>query len=189
MLLVLASTVHSGRRRKLPSDTKKGTFMHSREDLQPVSRFSAKEIKDNWLALIDFVLEPQSDKFSVEECLLSLGVQESETELADAVREYFESEKTKRPTAAPAPAITTEEIDKLYEASQHLPRVPDPTDLKTHPFIYIDAAKLDNDKFDVLWARGEPWWRTGRGAVQADWSPDGFIRRFGREPCCEFFAS
>lgn len=164
--------------------------MHSREDLQPVSRFSAKEIKDNWLALIDFVLEPQSDKFSVEECLLSLGVQESETELADAVREYFESEKTKRPTAAPAPAITTEEIDKLYEASQHLPRVPDPTDLKTHPFIYIDAAKLDNDKFDVLWARGEPMVAYGvEGQFKLDWSPDGFIRRFGREPCCEFFAS
>ncbi|KAL1407437.1 hypothetical protein Q8F55_006870 [Vanrija albida] len=175
---------------KLPSDVKESrrshnnVFMHSREDLVPVSRFSAKEIKDNWLALIDFVLEPQDDKFSVEDCLLTLGVQEEETELADAVREYFQSEKSKRPAEAPVPALAAEDVEKFYEASKHLPSVPDPTDLKTHPFIYIDAAKLDNDKFDVLWARGEPMVAYGvEDKFLLDWSPDGFIKRFGSEPC------
>jgi len=161
-------------------------YNHSRESLQAVSRFSADELKTNWTALVNFVLEPSED-IDVEERLRYLGVEESETELAGLVREWFESHKgkgkQKRATRS-RPPLSEAEIEMLYDASKTLPREPDPAELNSHPFMYVESERLDNDLFDQLWSRGEPLVVNNLlHKLKLEWTPDAFIRRFGPDRC------
>lgn len=157
---------------------------HSRQHLQPVSRFTADEVVSNWTALVEFVLQPGED-VDVEERLKYLGIREDESELAGVVREWFESHKDKTATAQRSPVrISETELEALYDASKGLQQEPDPANLGSLPFMFVSGDRLDNDLFDHLWSRGEPLVVDGLAKrFLLDWTPNSFIRRFGPEPC------
>ncbi|KAK4684539.1 hypothetical protein P7C73_g5636, partial [Tremellales sp. Uapishka_1] len=65
---------------------------HVREDLQPVSRFTAEELKEHWLALASFVLEDLEG----EQGLTALGLDEEDEGLKRLVRDFVEAREVKR---------------------------------------------------------------------------------------------
>ncbi len=173
------------------SDKVKGKNLnfHSRPDLQPVSRFTVKELKEHWLALVDFVLDAEA---SEEDRLRLLGITEEEDELSGMVKTWIaEHEISKDLKSGHRSAMSAEGIAGLYQKNTNpsvIP-IPDPAHLEdlSLPFIFISADNLDNDKFDFLWGRGEPIVVNGVGKrLKHTWTPDTFIERFGSEPCCTY---
>ena len=65
---------------------KKSIFFHIRPDLQPVSSFSADELRDQWLALLDFVLDGVD---AAEDAFRILDLGDDETEMRDAVAKWI----------------------------------------------------------------------------------------------------
>lgn len=162
----------------------KGKFSHYRNHLHPISRFTAEEMRSNWLNLADFVLEP-SGIVNVDDRIEALGIAPEETELLANVREWFASNKDAE-ISAPKSALTEADIADLYEASKSLPRVEDPAGIKQHPFMHIHVNRLTDDVFNDMWSRGEPMVVSGVGErFKFEWSPDMLIQRFGGQPCCK----
>lgn len=157
----------------------KANFQHARCDLQPASRFRGDELKEQWKALMDFVLQPGAD---VEEIIKALTLGGDE-ELEKAVREWFKNQPPPEPRET---HVSDEQLAELYEASKSAPCEKDPAGLETHPFMYIDADELDNETFDDLWARGEPLVAYGtKKRFRGQWTPDMFIDRYGHDGCCK----
>ncbi|CAK9781514.1 unnamed protein product [Cutaneotrichosporon oleaginosum] len=169
---------------KPPKAGKLKQQMHFRDDLQAASRLSADELRADFLALINFVLEPGASDMDIEARVASLALDDEETDLAEGVRNYLTRAS---PSASSTEAPLSEaDVQKLYDASKTLRQPPDPTDIKPLPFMYIDGDKLDGlpGAFDALWARGEPMVVDNlMKRLQKQWTPDNFIRRFKDEPC------
>lgn len=156
-------------------------YFHLRGDLQPTSRFTREELESNWLALVNYVLEP-GDDFTIEERIASLGLEDEEEELSSAVRQWF----TSQPAASPSSdeAMSEDDVRALYDASKEQPSVPDASGVTPLPYMFIDVDKLHNATFNQLWARGEPIVVDNVGKrLKEDWSPETFIERFGHEKC------
>jgi len=167
--------------------TPKTIQFHARPDLQPISRFSIDEVKEHWLALIDFVLEGDD---SIEDTLRLLGITEAEPELRKLVGEWMTlSSKQKETTETQTAPISDEEIADLYRKTTHPTGdlLPDPAELEelSLPFIFIPADRLNNETFDLLWGRGEPIVVDGLGdRLKHSWTPATMAERFGKERCC-----
>lgn len=159
---------------------------HYRPDLKAASRLSANELRADFMALINFVLEPGSSDMDIEARVASLNLGDDETELADIVRRYLVTASPNLPpTKSP---LSEDQIQELYEVSKTLPQPPDPTEIKPQPFMFIDGDRLDNldGAFDALWARGEPLVVDNLlKRLKRQWTPDNFLRRFKAEDCCE----
>ncbi|BEJ16184.1 hypothetical protein CspHIS471_0507890 [Cutaneotrichosporon sp. HIS471] len=170
-----------------PKPSKSGKLkqqMHFRGDLMAASRLSADELRADFLALIDFVLEPGASDLDVEARVASLALGDEETELADGVREYLSHASPG--LASTKPPLSDAEVQALYDASTTLSQPPDPTDIPPLPFMYIDGDRLDSlaGGFDSLWGRGEPMVVDNLlKRLQMQWTPDSFIRRFKDEQC------
>lgn len=169
---------------KPPKSGKLKQQMHFRGDLKAASRLSADQLRADFLALINFVLEPGASDMDVEARVASLALGEEETELADGVRDYLS--KASPSLSSTKPPLSDTEVQALYDASTTLQRPPDPTDIVPLPFMYIDGDSLDSlpGAFDALWTRGEPMVVDNLlKRLQKQWTPDNFIRRFKGEPC------
>lgn len=171
---------------KQSGEKRSKVYFHIWPDLQPVSRFDEKDLKENWLALSEYVLDGSLD---AEEKMRILGIRKDEENLRKAVQEWL-SAQPPVPKSLDPPPISPEQIAKLYSKSTHptaIP-IPDPAEIEKYslPFMFIPIDSLDHSTFDVLWARGEPIVVDGVGKrFKQDWTPDTFIERFGEEPCCE----
>lgn len=159
--------------------------MHFRGDLMAASRLSATELRADFLALINFVLEPGSSDMDIEARIASLNLGDEETDLANVVRGYLSTASSSLPpTKSP---LSDEQIQSLYDASKTLPQAPDPTAIPPLPFMFIDGDRLDclSGAFDALWARGEPIVADNLlKRLKRQWTPDNFLRRFKAEQCC-----
>ena len=156
---------------------------HFRPDLIPVSRFSEEELKQHWLDLANFLLE-QHDDLSSKLSRFGLGVNNP---LTEAIREASASKDAN----GHDPALSAQEIDSLYTTQTNVAAspIPDPAGLEQHarPFLRSDVGKLDNERFELLWARGEPLCVDGVGGqLPMSWNPDDLIERFGSEVCREW---
>lgn len=174
----------TGKPIKTPGKPKQ--VMHFRSDLKAASRFSADELRSDFMALINFVLEPGASDMDVEARVASLGLGDDEGDLADAVRGYFNNASPTLPHSK-SPLSETD-IQALYDASEHISHPEDPTGLKSLPFMYIEGDRLDGVEgtFDQLWSRGEPLVVYNLlKRLKKQWTPDNFLRRFGAEQCCE----
>jgi len=168
---------------------RRGQNFHVRPDLVPITRFHAKDLEEHWYKLVAFVLDGTG---SLEERMKWLDPTfepGTDGEMSAKVDEYV----TKHPTSFPAgpnPELSEEEIKKYYSriTKPDVEPIPDPAELrdKSHPFMFIQSAELDNELFDRLWARGEPIVVNKVGErFKKVWTPDTFIERFGVEPCCK----
>jgi lysine-specific demethylase 3 len=161
---------------------------HFRPDLQPVSRFSEAELRQHWLALVNFVLEG-SDATSIMERLRLLGLAEDD-EVLEAIKGWVTSASDRTTDDSPTEVLSPGDIERLYTKSTHAEAIPipDPAGLEehSHQFIRTDFERLDNSRFDVLWAKGEPMVIDNVDKrLKLSWTPDDFIERFGEEPCGE----
>jgi lysine-specific demethylase 3 len=159
---------------------------HFRSDLQPVSRFSEKELRVHWLALASFVLEDRNPT-STPVHLRLLGVSEDD-EIIQAI-EGWQSTLAYSPSERDATdVISPEDIERLYTKSTNptaIP-IPDPAGLEenSHSFIRISVSSLDNAQFDVLWGRGEPIVVDDVDKrLKQSWTPDAFIEQYGHDLC------
>jgi hypothetical protein len=169
---------------KPPKAGKLKQQMHFRGDLMAASRLSADELRADFLALINYVLEPGASDMDIEARVASLALDDEETELADGVRDYLS--KASPSASAPKSPLSDTEVQALYAASTSLQQPPDPTVIPPLPFMFIDGERLDSlpGAFDALWARGEPMVVDNLlKRLQKQWTPDNFIRRFKGEPC------
>lgn len=166
--------------------SKVATQFHVRPDLQPVSRFDAKELKQQWVALAEFVLRGIE---SLEQQLQQLGVAEDEAELKKLVEEWMAQRMAQAALERQTqPAVSEEDIAALYQKRTNpaITPISDPAGLEdlSLPFLLIPADRLNNETFDTLWARGEPIIVDGVGQrMKYPWTPDTFIERFGAELC------
>lgn len=161
---------------------------HFRPDLQPVSRFSEAELRQHWLALVNFVLEG-SDATSIMERLRLLGLAEDD-EVLEAIKGWVTSASDRTTDDSPTEVLSPGDIERLYTKSTHAEAIPipDPAGLEehSHQFIRTDFERLDNSRFDVLWAKGEPMVIDNVDKrLKLSWTPGDFIERFGEEPCGE----
>ena len=157
---------------------------HFRPDLQPISRWTEDELKEHWLSLADFVLEGEG---GLNEKLTALGVGHAGEEAIEALRTWLDSRPPESSSSQLNGSLTsTEEVEKLYTKITNTQAEPiaDPAGLENHSrrFLKIDLNDLNNDKFDVLWARGEPIMvdKVEEG-FKMSWTPDDFIERFGQQ--------
>ena len=166
---------------------KRGTCFHFRPDLQPVSRFSEDELRQHWISLAEFVLHSEG---SVGERLKLLGLSGADDETVSQMQDWLA--KLSHGNGARVPAMTDEEVRRLYTKRTHpVASVPDPAEMedKNQEFIFIPNKQLTLDVFDQLWARGEPIVVDKVGdELKMSWTPDDFIKRFGKELCGEYTA-
>jgi len=135
--------------------SKIATQFHVRPDLQPVSRFDAKELKQQWVALAEFVLRGIE---SLEQQLQQLGVAEDEAELKKLVEEWMAQRMAQAALERQTqPAVSEEDIAALYQKRTNpaITPISDPAGLEdlSLPFLLIPADRLNNETFDTLWAR------------------------------------
>jgi lysine-specific demethylase 3 len=167
---------------------------HFRPDLQPVSRFSEAELRQHWLALVNFVLEGRDAALIIERLRL-LGLAEDD-EVLEAIKGWVTSSSDRANDDSPSEVLSPGDIERLYTKSTHAEAIPipDPAGLEEHSlqFIRTDFEGLDNSRFEVLWAKGEPMVLDNVDKrLKLSWTPDDFIERFGDEPCgeCRTFLS
>lgn len=161
---------------------------HFRPDLQPVSRLTEAELRQHWLALVNFVLEGR-DAASIIERLKLLGLAEDD-EVLEAIKGWATSASDRTKDGSSPEVLSPGDIEQLYTKSTHAEAIPipDPAGLEehSHKFIRTDFENLDNSRFDMLWAKGEPMVIDNVDKrLKLSWTPDDFIERFGEEPCGE----
>jgi len=166
---------------------RKAPNFHVRPDLIPVTRFHAKDLEEHWYKLAAFVLDGTGSLEERMKWFYPAHVEVDST-LFEKVQQYIEKHPTTFPSG-PISTLTDEETSKYYVKTTNpdVEPIMDPAGLKdkSHPFMFVPAAELDNEVFDRLWARGEPIVvdKVGERFKQA-WTPDTFIERFGEEGCC-----
>ena len=159
---------------------------HVRSDLQPVSSFSADELREHWLALVACVMD---DVESTEDRIRLLRVENEDAELRGMVENWSSNNDQRKKESNIEPALSDNEITELYQKSTNpsADDIADPANLAhlSLPFMFITAERLNHETFDLLWTRGEPIVVDGVGQrFKHTWTPDTLIERFGSEPCC-----
>lgn len=180
---------------------------HFRGDLQPVSRFTEKELMGHWKGLQMLELEKDKDKEKGEgkdegkgkgkekatgnSVTAELGTATAGDTVHRPTRSQSSGSGTgpAEPTDKPPPPPSVD-IDSFYNAITR-PPVPlplDPADLRQQSLkiIRITTDALDNPLFDRLWAKGEPIVVDGLlEKFKTSWIPEEMIARFGNQKCGE----
>lgn len=144
---------------------------HTRVNLRAVSRFERAQLEEHWLAMVTTALEARLD-------------------VVDALAKDLPIKSLEEAFEAQYQPLAQQDVvyPDLYTLSTSTcPPPGDPAGLaeQSHPFMRCaNAESLSNDLFDQLWSRGEPIVVDNcLEALSLDWSPSGFIERYGSQSC------